>query len=69
MKKEMLKKYIEKCGGVEKFIQCREKFMEIVCAIDDIIELEAKIDLVEVSEEEIFKKLTKMISFMNETFS
>lgn len=67
MKKEMLKKYIEKCGGVEKFTQCRERLMELVCAIDDVIELEAKVDLVEVSEEEIFKKVTKMVLLMGET--
>lgn len=69
MKKEMFKKYIEECGGVEILAQCREELMELVCAIDDVIELEAKVDLVEVSEEEIFKKVTKMVILMSETIS
>lgn len=65
MIKEKFKEYIELCGGIDKFIECREELMEIVYAIDDVVELEAKIDSVEVSGEEIFKKLTTMVVGMS----
>lgn len=68
MTKEKFKEYVEKCGGVESFIQSREELMKLVCAIDDVIELEAKVDMVEVSEEEMFKKVTKMVILMSELF-
>lgn len=65
MTKEMFKEYIEKCGGIDKFIECREELMELVCAIDDVVELDAKMDSVEVSGEEMFEKLTTMVVGMS----
>lgn len=68
MTKEKFKEYVEKCGGVESFVESRELLMELVCAMDEFIELEAKVDMVEVSEEEITKKATKMVLLMSEVF-
>ena len=66
MNKEMFKKYIEECGGIEDFIKCREELMELVCAIDDVVEIDARIDFVEVPAEEINGKVVKMLSLMSE---
>lgn len=64
MDKEKFKEYIEKCGGIETFVKCREDFMNLVCAIDEVIELDAKIDSIEVSGEEIFRKVANMTALM-----
>lgn len=62
--KEKFREFIEKTGGINKLIELREELMEIVCAIDDVVELDAKIDSVEVSREEMFIKLMKMLKGM-----
>lgn len=63
--KEEFKKYIENCGGIETFVDCREDFMKVVCAIDKVIELESKVDLMEVSGEDIIEKVKNMVVAMN----
>lgn len=66
--KEKFKEFIEKTGGINKLIEVREELMEIVCAIDDVVELDAKIDSIEVSEEEMFRKLMVMFKGLAEKF-
>lgn len=61
MIKENFKKMIRETGGIENLVELREGIMELVCAIDDVIELDAKLDIVEVSDEEIFRKSLRMI--------
>ena len=61
MIKENFKKMIREIGGIENLVEVREGIMELVCAIDDVIEMDAKLDTVEVSDEEVFMKSLKMI--------
>lgn len=61
MIKENFKKMIRETGGIENLVELREGIMELVCAIDDVIEMDAKLDTVEVSDEEIFRKSLRMM--------
>lgn len=66
MVKELFKNMIRETGGIENLVELREEIMELVCAIDDVIEMDAKLDVVEVSDEEVIRKTLKMIFLMDE---
>lgn len=68
MTKENFKRYVKECGGIEELIYSREGLMEVVCAIDEVVELEATIDSIEISEEEITRKVVNMITQMGTLF-
>ena len=61
MIKENFKKMIRETGGIENLVELREGIMELVCAIDDVIEMDAKLDTVKVSDEEVFRKSLRMM--------
>lgn len=61
MIKENFKKMIREAGGIENLVELREGIMELVCAIDDVIEMDAKLDTVKVSDEEVFRKSLRMM--------
>lgn len=64
---ELFKTMLEAIGGIQHLVEAREEMSAFVCAMDDVIELEAKISLgVEVKEEEINEKLGLMITMMKE---
>lgn len=65
MVKENFKKMIRETGGIESLVELREEIMEFVCAIDDVIEMDAKLDTVKVSDEEVFTKTLKMVLLMD----
>lgn len=66
MIKEAFKKTIRENDGIEKLVALREEIMELVCAIDDVVEIDAKLDVAEVSEEELFRKSLRMILLMEQ---
>lgn len=66
MIKEAFKKTIRETGGIENLVELREQIMELVCAIDDVIEIDAKLDVVEISEEELFRKSLRMTLLMEQ---
>lgn len=53
--------FLKKCGGTDTLIQLREGLMDVVCCIDDVVELEAKMKTTNVSNKEIKEKVFKMI--------
>ena len=61
MIKENFKKMIRETGGIENLVELREGIMELVCAIDDVIEMDAKLDTIEVSDKEVLEKSLRML--------
>lgn len=64
---ELFKKAIEAMGGVQNLVDAREEIAAFVCAIDDVVELEARVSLgVEISEKELGEKFGLMVKMMHQ---
>lgn len=68
MTKEMFKEWLEKCGGVENLLECKEAILneskQLVDAIDEVVELVPMIDSDDIREQEILEKTIKMVALM-----